>query len=728
MRGEEQSELGRPTRLSVPNLQKEKCNAPLHPEEFTMKKAFLRVAMGSFAVAMATAQTASAQVPARSFQRSSDIYNFTMAATSGPQRGEVIYYYKCWFCHNDFTRAAGEPAPSLKDLFERPRLMSGQAVNEETVAEKIRSGGPMMPAYRYSLSDQDMADLLSYFREGKCCFNEYEPPTNPRYRAGSGPAVELQVRNNLRGGPTGTVRSTKGPPLEGIMVQLISQASSIRTTVYSNVDGRYEFPKLPNGTYTLRIAKPLEFRPYRRESVQIDAATRLQEIVLERVPNFPANSEFLPPTQEIKAQLTGAEWLMNLPGTAQEKRTFIFSCNWCHSYQQVFRSRFDEEGWRLIVERMATYSRSILLGRTAGRETPEAREMIVKWLARVRGPGSEDPPLQVRPGPRGAATRVIVTEYELPRLMLATHDVDGDSQGHIWYTPHRSPYLGRLDPRTGIVREYRVPDDDRFPETHGIDQNALGLGSVRSAHPGTHGIWVDQNDRVWAGENWRRRLVELDPRTGEFNVYPDSYGCSLHPDGSFIGIGGERGDRAILKRDPKTGEILQRWPLKIAASTYNCTLSEDGRYWGGGTWRNPTNVVVRLDIQTGEVLELETRSPVSHPSRAGFDPQGNLWVGGKFGALIKLDGQKRRVFEYFTPTPYISFYEAAADKNGEVWAGENQGGQFVRFNPRTKQMIEYVLPEPYAHNRRLWFDNSTDPVSVWYADHNSYIVHIQPLE
>ncbi len=676
---------------------------PLCPEDFTMKKVFLLVAI-------ATMQTASAQVPARSFQRSSDIYNFAMAATSGPQRGEEIYYYKCWICHNDFTRAAGTPAPSLKDLFERPRLMTGQLVNEDTVAEKIRSGGPNMPAYRYSLSDQDMVDLLSYFREGKCCFNEYEPPANPRYRAGSGPAVDFQVRNNLRGGPTGTVRSTKGSPLEGIMVQLISQVSSIRTTVYSNVDGRYEFPKLPNGTYTLRIAKPLEFRPYRRESIQIDGATQLQEIVLERVPSFPANSEFLPPTPEIRAQLTGAEWLMNLPGTEQEKRTFIFSCNWCHSYQQVFRSRFDEDGWRLIVERMATYSRSILLGRTEGRETPEARDMIAKWLARVRGPGSEDPPLKVLPGPRGAATRVIVTEYELPRLMIAPHDVAADSEGNIWYTPHRSPYIGRLDPRTGIVQEYRVPDSD-------------------DRHPGTHGIWVDQrNGKVWAGENWRRRLVELDPQTGEFNVYPGTYSCSLHPDGTFVGIGGEPGDRAILKIAPETGEVFQRWPLKIATGTYNCTLSEDGRYWGGGTWRNPPNVVVRLDLQTGEVLELETRSPISHPARAGFDPQGNLWLGGRLGALIKLDGQKRRVFEYFPPTPYVSFYEAMADKNGEAWAGELHGGRFVRFNPRTERLIEYVLPEPYAHNRRAWIDNSTEPVALWYVDHNGYMVRIQPLE
>jgi len=39
-----------------------------------------------------------------------------------------------------------------------------------------------------------------------------------------------------------------------------------------------------------------------------------------------------------------------------------------------------------------------------------------------------------------------------------------------------------------------------------------------------------------------------------------------------------------------------------------------------------------------------------------------------------------------------------------------------------------VLPEPYSHNRKSWIDDSTDPVSLWYVDHNNYLVHIQPRQ
>jgi hypothetical protein len=39
-----------------------------------------------------------------------------------------------------------------------------------------------------------------------------------------------------------------------------------------------------------------------------------------------------------------------------------------------------------------------------------------------------------------------------------------------------------------------------------------------------------------------------------------------------------------------------------------------------------------------------------------------------------------------------------------------------------------VLPEPYPHDRRTWIDNSTAPVTVWYVDHNGYMVRVQPRE
>jgi hypothetical protein len=72
-------------------------------------------------------------------------------------------------------------APTLRGLFKRPKLISGQAVTEETVKAKIR--GPVvgrMPAYGPVLNDKDLDDLVSYLRD-KCCWDEMNPPPNPRY-------------------------------------------------------------------------------------------------------------------------------------------------------------------------------------------------------------------------------------------------------------------------------------------------------------------------------------------------------------------------------------------------------------------------------------------------------------------------------------------------------------------------------------------------------------------
>jgi cytochrome c5 len=115
--------------------------------------------------------------PLNKWQRSWEVFNLQTTAPAGWQRGEEIYYFKCWMCHNKYAKTG----PLLHDLYQRPRLVSGEPVNDKTVAEKIKNGSPGMPAYGHTLSDADLEDLLSYLRE-KCCFEADEPPQNPRYR------------------------------------------------------------------------------------------------------------------------------------------------------------------------------------------------------------------------------------------------------------------------------------------------------------------------------------------------------------------------------------------------------------------------------------------------------------------------------------------------------------------------------------------------------------------
>ena len=78
--------------------------------------------------------------------------------------------------------------------------------------------------------------------------------------------------------------------------------SNITTTVYTDDNGRFEFPKMRAGSYTLRVVRALEFKPYQKLALQIGGtAPQLDDIVLDRV----TSGEFVPANWDIAAQLTG---------------------------------------------------------------------------------------------------------------------------------------------------------------------------------------------------------------------------------------------------------------------------------------------------------------------------------------------------------------------------------------------------------------------------------------
>jgi mono/diheme cytochrome c family protein len=111
------------------------------------------------------------------YQRSLAIYEFKKAAQSGPDRGREIFYYKCWFCHNEFAKGA----PALKGVFQRDKLLSGRPTTEDGIKDEIRNGGAGMAAYKYTLNEADLNDLVAYIRE-QCCWDSKRTPPNPRYR------------------------------------------------------------------------------------------------------------------------------------------------------------------------------------------------------------------------------------------------------------------------------------------------------------------------------------------------------------------------------------------------------------------------------------------------------------------------------------------------------------------------------------------------------------------
>ena len=207
-----------------------------------------------------------------------------------------------------------------------------------------------------------------------------------------------------------------------------------------------------------------------------------------------------------------------------------------------------------------------------------------------------------------------------------------DLQGNIWFNSHRTAWISKLDPNTGIVEDHKVP-------------------STAGANPGQHWITVDKNDVVWFSENWSHKLGRYDPKYDEMKHVqlphfgrplnaPGAGNLALSPDG-FIW---EARGGSVNKIDPATGQTVFKYMLKNVKSAYGNELSADGNYFAGGSW--PEDWTIFVDIRKGEVFELQTRTPRIAPKRGGFDPDGNAWFGGAGGALVKIDAKTQQLSEY----------------------------------------------------------------------------------
>src|SRR5438552_11643955 len=70
----------------------------------------------------------------------------------------------------------------------------------------------------------------------------------------------------------------------------------------------------------------------------------------------------------------------------------------------------------------------------------------------------------------GRATRVIITEYDLPRKTIQPHDVILDDNGIVWFSHFAEQFLGRFDPKTLKVSDRK---STRLNSSHQIISYAV---------------------------------------------------------------------------------------------------------------------------------------------------------------------------------------------------------------------------------------------------------------
>lgn len=520
---------------------------------------------------------------------------------------------------------------------------------------------------------------------------------------------------------TGRVTTLAGDPVDGVLVSAARDGSPVTVTVVTGADGRYAFPagRLAAGAHTLTI-RALGFERDGGGVVAVPAAGAATADLRVR------------PAADVAAQLTSTEWLNSMPGGAEQKRPLI-ECMSCHTLERVVRSTHSADEFVDVLKRMANYANNttmqMIQKRVAEREVPDDRARRVgDYLASVNLSRREhwDYPLRTLPRPSGAAQRVIITEYALPRATIAPHDVRTDARGRVWYSNFSEPYIGELDPSTGGHREFAYP----LPKP-GFPAGALALEG-------------DEDGNWWLAVMFQSGLMKFDPRTGTFRHYP--LPPALQSDTaqqSMVMPGRSHVDGKVWSNDVFTHSILR---LDVASGAWERLDPFADVPGAANRMHSPYGMaadrqnnlffmdfgdesVGRVDAATLRATIYPTPTPHSRPRRTMIDASGRVWFA-EFAAdkLAMFDPGRETIREWDVPTPHSHPYDVYADRNGELWSGSMSDDRVLRFDPATGRTVEYLLPHQ-TNIRRIFVDDTTSPVTVWVGNnHHASIVRIEPLE
>ena len=288
-------------------------------------------------------------------------------------------------------------------------------------------------------------------------------------------------------GLSGQVSSVEDGSMEGVLVSARKEGSTITTSVVSNEKGQFSFPagRIEPGKYSIAI-RAAGYNLVGPKLVDIAAGSgAIADIKLARSRN-PA------------ALLSNTEWLLSVPGDDKFKASFLTDCVNCHTLQRVFTAQHTPEEWEQVFARMSRYAplsvparpQMILPGGTRSerpRVPAAAMKQAAEFLVNANSNNPErDYDFKTLPRPKGRATRVVITEFDLPRKEALPHDVVRDADGHVWFSDFGAQMVGELDPKTGAVSEYALP-------TYKPEQPKGSLD-----------LELDPDGNIWVGMAYRR--------------------------------------------------------------------------------------------------------------------------------------------------------------------------------------------------------------------------------
>src|SRR5215469_5284310 len=288
--------------------------------------------------------------------------------------------------------------------------------------------------------------------------------------------------------------------------------------------------------------------------------------------------------------------------------------------------------------------------------------------------------LPAAPRPRAAADvaslNVSIREWPVPSKGGHPHDPAVGTDGALWFTEQMVNKIGRLDPKTGEIKEYPLPE---------------------SKNAGPHGLVADKDGNIWFTANFGGYIGKLDPNTGKVTEYKMPVEKADDPHTAVFDSRGilwftVQGGNMVGRLDPAAGKIELKEVPTESALPYGIQINSKGTpiFCELGTHK-----MGAIDPKTMAIKEYALPDQV-RPRRLAIAADDTVYFtdfkSGHLGALNTTTGAVK-----LFPSPggaESNPYGIAITPDGMVWYSESgvQPNTIIRFNPKTQTFARAAIP------------------------------------
>jgi virginiamycin B lyase len=353
-------------------------------------------------------------------------------------------------------------------------------------------------------------------------------------------------------------------------------------------------------------------------------------------------------------------WSADLP-EGKGKEIVAGMCNTCHPLEARVGSGYTREGWAIVLRMMVNQ----------GAEIPQDQMPTLLDYLGANFPEKGKPAGAVVEGPY----KVSMQSWPAPTPGSRPHDPLAARDGSLWYTGQMANVLGRVDPKTGQVKEY----------------------PLKTPHSGPHGLVEDKDGSIWYTGNTGALIGKLDPKTGAVTEYPMPDADAKDPHTLIFDRSGTlwftvQNANRIGRLDPKDGKIKLLTPPTPKARPYGMALDSKGNVF---FVEFGVNKVGAVDPQTLQIREYPLPDSSARPRRIAITSDDVVWYTDfARGYLGRLDPRTGKVTEYPSPSGPKSEPYGISAISDVIWYSESnaQPNTVVRFDPKTSKFQTWAIP------------------------------------